>query len=108
MITFYVPFLGQKLIYSREVRHFFPFLKKPWTLFENAGARANIEKSAETPSWTVLSVTAAIFIWKEDGGKVHWMNIKKIYVLFSKKNSFLYKNFWKLPFISEKQNENDW
>ena len=26
MITFYVPFLWQKLIYSREVRHFFPFL----------------------------------------------------------------------------------
>ena len=26
MITFYVPFLWQKLIYSRKVRHFFPFL----------------------------------------------------------------------------------
>ena len=59
-------------------------------------------KSAEAPSRTVLSVTAAIFIWKEDGGKVHWMNIKKIYVLFSKKNSFLYKTFWKLPLVIEK------
>ena len=56
--------------YIQEKWDIFSLFFKPLILFGNAGARAGIETSAETPSQTVLSVTAAILIYRKDGGKV--------------------------------------
>ena len=49
----------------------FPSFLNPELCLGNAGGRAGIETSAKTPSQTVLSVTAAILIYRKDGGKVN-------------------------------------